>query len=40
MYPGDDAIEATAGLDSPVLLQTCYWDVDQGMRLVALSQLG
>ncbi|HPU02636.1 MAG TPA: hypothetical protein PLY47_01970, partial [Rhodoglobus sp.] len=40
VYPGDDAIEATAGLDSPVLLQTCYWDVDQGMRLVALSQLG
>lgn len=40
VFPGDDAIEATAGLDSPVLLQTCYWDVDQGMRLVALSTLG
>ena len=37
VFPGDDAIAATAGLDSPVLLQTCYWDVADGMRLVALS---
>jgi len=37
VFPGDDAIEATAGLDSPVLLQTCYWDVEQGMRLVSLG---
>lgn len=36
VFPGDDAIQATAGIIGPVILQTCYWDVAQGMRLVTL----
>lgn len=37
VFPGDDAIQATAGLSATVMLQTCYWDVAQGMRLVTLQ---
>lgn len=33
---GDSSIEATAGLDAEVILQTCYWGLDGAVRLVGL----
>jgi hypothetical protein len=39
VFSGDDAIQATSGLSASVILQTCYWDAADGMRLVALTLL-
>jgi hypothetical protein len=36
VFSGDDAIAATSGLVADVILQTCYWDAADGMRLVSL----
>jgi hypothetical protein len=38
-FSGDLPSEVTAGLAATVFLQTCYWNADDGMRLVALILL-
>ena len=38
-FSGEWPSEATAGMTATLFLQTCYWDTDQGMRLVALTLL-
>jgi hypothetical protein len=35
-HAGDGAAQATAGLTATVILQTCYWDTRDGVRLVTL----
>lgn len=37
-WPGDNAAEATAGMVSAVILQTCYWHSDQ-MRLLSMHRI-
>ena len=38
-FPGDSPSGVTTGIVATVFLQTCYWDREQGMRLVALTLL-
>lgn len=37
---GDSAVTATAGLDADVILQTCYWENDGRVLLLALVRAG